>query len=107
MNEPIRKCTGELREFMLQCGTSYHVETYIEILPQFAKYFQEIPQEEINAEGFVHEIILEEYIGNKDIYRLFWFHATKHTLREWMSEEEWQEKCKELEIKISKEEQSK
>lgn len=104
MNEPTRKCTGEFREFMLQCGTSYHVESYIESFPRFAEYFKAIPNEEINGKGFVHEIVLEEYMGSSNIYRLFWFHAVKNTLREWMSEEEWEQKCKELEDEISKEE---
>lgn len=45
-------------------------------------------------------------MGSSNLYRLFWFHSVKHMLMEWMSEEEWQQNCEELEAEISKEETS-
>lgn len=94
---------AESRKFLMKFGMSYNLEGNKEKFPQFAKYFDMVPKEEVREDGYVHEIVLEECWG-VNRYRLFWLHAVKHTLLQWESEEDWEKKCRELEEEITKEE---
>lgn len=102
MNKPQRKHSEEMRNVLMQSGMSYNLRGAKQRFPQFSEYFDMIPDSELNENGYVHEIVLAEYMGDNR-YRLFWLHSAKHTLMKWMSEEEWQQKCKELENEINKE----
>ncbi|MCU7667549.1 hypothetical protein [Bacillus thuringiensis] len=102
MNKPQRKHSEEMRNVLMQGDKFYNLRGAKQSFPQFAEYFDAIPESELNEYGYVHEAVLAEYMGYNR-YRLFCLHSEKHKLMGSVSEEEWEQKCKELENEIDKE----
>ncbi|MDA1675413.1 hypothetical protein [Bacillus cereus group sp. TH152-1LC] len=102
MNKPQINHSEEMRNGLMQSDKSYNLRGAKQSFPQFAEYFDAIPESALNENGYVHEAVLAEYMGYNR-YRLFCLHSEKYKLRGSMTEEEWEQRCKELENKINKE----
>ncbi|GAB6448248.1 hypothetical protein CON36_33155 [Bacillus cereus] len=102
MNKPQRKYNEEMVNVLGQGDKLHNLRGAKQSYPQFAEYFDAIPESELNRNGYVHESVLAEYMGYNR-YRLFCLYQAKPEFMGSMSEEEWEQKCKELENEINKE----